>query len=363
MTIENDNYNVIVNDSTLDFDKLEFLDSQKKIVRKWKPINNNKVAVELQVKLDKNKPNHCILLSSRFNENSVEPNPPFPGWFLQVGGNVFSLAFGNGKTWQSVKTKAVEYDKWYHIAFILDNESKKVEIYLDGKKTFKNNITFKPPCDTLVIGGLSPRNNEQFNFKGEMKNIKFGSNMNIFKKKIEDKDIDITSCLGKLSILKINIVNINNDIISLQNILNQIESWKLRGAEIDTLLLENQIKYMQSEIANFYKEFEKECIELKNFDDNIRTENDNIINENTEYLDTYDIILNNFLKDLDTLNKIVKDLTSYSKLGVKLGDAFQVIDEQKEEIIKKILDCEMILEQNINKTSNIMNIVNINDNQ
>ena len=200
MTSDNEKYNVIVNDSTLDYDKLEFLNSQKKIVTKWKPINNNKVAVELQVKLDKNKPYHCILLSSRFNENSVEPNPPFPGWFLQVGGNVFSIAFGNGKTWHSVKTKAVEYDKWYHLAFILDNHSKKVEIYLDGEKTFKNNITFKPPCDTLVIGGLSPKHNEQFNFKGEMKNIKFGSNIEFVKKEIEDKDINITNCLSKLSI-------------------------------------------------------------------------------------------------------------------------------------------------------------------
>ncbi len=363
MTNENETYNVIVNDSTLDFDKLEFLDSQEKVVTKWKPLDINKVSIELQVKLDKNKPHHCVLISSRFNENSVEPNPPFPGWFLQVGGNIFSLAFGDGRTWQSVKTKAVEYDKWYHIAFTLDNNLKKVEIYLDGEKTSINNVTFKPPCDTLVIGGLSPNNNEQFNFKGQMKNIKFGSNIELIKKEIEDKDIDITNCLSTLSILKINIANINNDIISLQNILNQLESWKLRGAEIDTLLLQNQIKYMQTELANFYKEFKKECIELKKFDDNIRTENDHIIDENKEYLDIYDIILNNFLKDLDTLNNIVKNLTSYSKLGVKLGDAFQVIDQQKEEIINKILDCETILDKYVNKTSKIMNIVKINDNQ
>ena len=49
-----------------------------------------------------------------------------------------------------------------------------------------------------------------------MKNIKFGSNIEFVKKEIEDKDIDITTCLSKLSILKINIANINNDIIYMQ---------------------------------------------------------------------------------------------------------------------------------------------------
>ncbi len=360
MTVEIETYTVKVTDSTLNFDKLEFLGSQKKVVQ-WKPPNENKVSVELQVKIDKNKPGHCILLSSRFNTNGVEPNPPFPGWFLQVVGNIFSLAFGDGKTWHSVKTKAVEYDKWYHIAFTLDNDSKQVVIYVDGEKNYENNITFKPPCDTLVIGGLSPKNNEQFNFKGEMKNIKLGSNIELIKKEIEEKDIDITTCLSKLRILKSNITNINNDITSLHNILDQIESWKLRGAKIDTLLLENQIKFMQTELATFCKEFKNECIELKKFDDNIRTENDDNIKESNEDLDTYNIILNNFLKDLDILNNIVKNLTSYSKLGVKLGDAFQVIDQQKEEIIKKILDCEIILDEYINKTSKIMNTVQINE--
>ena len=89
---------------------------------------------------------------------------PFSGYAIQTtGSNQIRIVLMNGTSSRIYvdTTSTISHSSWYHIAFTLDNHSKKVEIYLDGEKTFKNNITFKPPCDTLVIGGLSPKNNEQ----------------------------------------------------------------------------------------------------------------------------------------------------------------------------------------------------------
>ena len=222
---------------------LDKLEKNKQLVTNWNP-KNDKVAAEFCVKISPNKPNHTILLASRFNKNSIEPNLPFPGWFFQLVGNFFYLGFGDGKTWHSVKTAPVEVNKWYHVAFSLDNEKRRVEVYLNGEITFKDGISFKNPCNTLVLGALNPRGEFKF-VGGEIKDLKLGDQLVKIEKRSEKETLDIKVCLSNLILIKENLNNIENDIKSLSDILAQIESWKLRGLEIDTQLLEKQIEIMQ----------------------------------------------------------------------------------------------------------------------
>lgn len=351
MEVNKNIYTVNVIDETFTH---EHIGKGERIMKKWKPENINKVAAELYVTLDPSRSRHCMLLASRFNENSIEPNSPFPGWFLQIVGDRFSLAWGDGNKWNSVKTDPVENNKKYHVVFSLDNELKRAEIYLDGKLFFKENVTFKPPCDTLVIAQLSPIGNENFRFVGQINNLKLGMNIEVKHYESSEQSVNIQTCKENLFMLRSNITNIKSDIESLESVLNQIESWKLRGIEIDTILLENQILYMKNEIVHFNINFNIDYEELKSIDDKIRVES---TIENGDAIEMYDLIIHNLLSDLEILNNVVKDLCGFRDLGVKLGDAFESIEHQKEIIKTTILNSENKLKEYVDKTSKVMDIV------
>lgn len=333
------------------------------VVKTWKPNDSNEVAGELSVKFGTNRPNHCILLASRFNRNSVEPNSPFPGWFLQLVGSTVSLAWGDGRTWHSVRTGGIENNKEYHIAFRLSNSTKRAELYLNGKLTLKENIQFKPPCDTVVIGGLSPDGNQQFRFVGEMNNVKLGSSVEVVEEDKEKQEEDekeeempdISHCKEHIAHLHGNIQNINHDIASLQTILAQIESWKLRGIDIDTTSLEQQIESLEKELATFYASFQKDYDALKAIDDQIRVEPNDMKSDNV--LDMYECVICNLLTDIDILDNAVRDLSKFKDMGVKLGSAFESISEQKEMIKSTLLQCETILGRYVQQMTKTMNEV------
>ena len=332
---------------------LDKLEKNKHLVTNWNP-KNDKVAAEFYVKIDRNKPNHSILLASRFNTNSVEPNPPFPGWFFQLVGNFFYLGFGDGKTWHSVKTAPLEVNKWYHVAFSLDNEKRRVEVYLNGEMTFKDGISFKKPCNTLVLGALNPK--AEFKFLGEIKDVKLGDTLVKIEKRLPNETLDIKVCLNNLLLIKENLANIENDIKSLDDILAQIESWKLRGLEIDTQLLEKQIETMQKKLGDFNNEFKKEYLNLKDFDNKIKPNNNN---NNKDIFENYKLVLQNLIKDMDVLDNAIDELSEFKELGVKLGTAFESITTQKELIKKVIKDTGKKLQEKVEKTIRIMDVVDL----
>ena len=332
---------------------LDKLEKNKHLVANWNP-TNDKVAADFYVKIHPNKPNHSILVASRFNSNNVEPNPPFPGWFFQLVGNTFSLGFGDGKTWNSVKTAPVEVNKWYHVAFSLDNQKKRAEVYLNGEMTFKEGVTFKKPCNTLVVGALIP--NGGYKFAGEIKDLKLGDTLIKIEKRTDQETLDIKVCLNNLLLIKENLTNIENDIKSLDDILAQIESWKLRGLEIDTQLLEKQIETMQKKLSDFNNEFKKEYLSLKDFDNNIKPNNNN---NNKDLFENYKLVLQNLIKDMEVLDNAIDELSEFKELGVKLGTAFESITAQKELIKKVIKDTENKLQKKVEKTIRIMDVVNL----
>ena len=129
---------------------LKHYNNEKQLIYNFCPKNNGIIAGEMYVKPSKNRSRHCIILASRFNKNSREENGPFPGWFIQIVGNRLSLGIGNGKTWKSITCdKIIHNEKWHHIAFSLDNNKKIGELYLDGNRSFLNNIIFRKPCNFI----------------------------------------------------------------------------------------------------------------------------------------------------------------------------------------------------------------------
>ena len=198
---------------------LEKVNNGDVITKKWSS-SNNKIAGELFFKASSNRPNHSILIASRFNEQNREPNPPFPGWFLQLVGSSLSLGIGNGNTWKSViAKKKIVNDQIYHVAFSLDNDSKTVELYLDGEKNVLNNITYKRPCDLVTMGALMPNGN--YGFKGEIEDIRLGETLIPYQKK---EEFNLENSKEHLNTIKSNLENVDGDINSLKSVLNQINS-------------------------------------------------------------------------------------------------------------------------------------------
>lgn len=324
--------------------------------------NDNIIAGEFYFKPSNSRPRHCIMLASRFNRNSAEENGPFPGWFIQIVGNSLSIGIGNGKTWLSVISSGKITTDWNHVAFSLNNNTKIVELYLNGVRNMKNNITYRKPCQFLTVGALNMRG--EFKFKGEISDIKIGNKlvekkMEVVKVKSNDVNQYIEQSTEYLEKIKNNLQNLSNDIKSLKDVKNQITSWKYRGLQLDTLLLDNQIEDYIKKKIDFEKETMDKTIELSKLDYKINPTKNNIDKNN--YLELYKICLCNLKTDLDILNDAVNNLSKFKNLGVELGTAFKSIDEQKEEIINTIKEATEDLKLREIKTFQMMEIIKINE--
>ena len=343
---------ITVSSETLYIDKVNYGDV---ITKKWSS-SNNKIAVELFFKSSSDRPNHSIIIASRFNEHNTEPNPPFPGWFLQIVGNKVSLGIGNGKTWKSVRSnKQIVNNQLYHVAFSLDNDTKTAELYLDGEKSVLDNITYKKPCNLVTIGALMANGN--YGYKGEIEDIRLGEILIPYQKK---EEFNLNNSKQYLNEMKINLKNIDGDISSLKEILNQINNWKIRGLNMDTNLLEKQIEDFENKKSNFINQFTSEYNKLKELDQQIR-KSDDIFKESDNVFDSYQLILNNLLEDIEILDKAVENLSEFEELGVKLGSAFESIDQQKNYIKDTIINSEKYLKDNLDESYKIMNIVTLNE--
>ncbi len=324
--------------------------------------NDNIIAGEFYFKPSNSRSRHCIMLASRFNRNSSEENGPFPGWFIQIVGNSLSIGVGNGKTWQSIVSSEEVVNNWNHVAFSLNNDTKIGELYLNGVRNIKNNITFKKPCQFLTVGALNMRG--EFKFDGDISDIKIGNKL--FEKKmevVEVKSNDVNQYIEQsneyLEKIKNNLQNLGNDIESLEYVKNQITSWKYRGLQLDTLLLDNQIEDYIKKKTDFEKETKDKAEKLSKLDYKINPTKDNIDKNN--YLEFYKICLSNLKTDLDILNDAVNNLLKFKNLGVELGTVFKSIDEQKEEIISTIKEATEDLKVREMKTFEMMELIKINE--
>jgi len=348
----------------------EIESNNKKIISEsYNYQDNNKIAGELYFIADDNRSRHCILINSRLNHNNQEENTPFPGWFLQVVGEQLSFAFGNGKTWVSVKSNVVIKNNYmHHVIFSIDNDRQIAELYVDGEYSKLEDIYFKKSCNHVIVGSLS--NTGNFYFSGEILDLKLGNDLNydainnqqnnadnidddadnelddITENELEDDDfgeIILERIKQKLEKIDDNLDNLDNDILMLKDVISKIEIWKNKGLEIDVLLLEKQLKFLEEEKQKFLEKIENKICDLIEFSNNIKP-NDNLLNNNEKNTQKCILCINNLIEDFNILYDVKVKLKEFNNIGVKLGNAFDIIDEQKIDIINTLSNTEKFLE-------------------
>jgi len=325
--------------------------------------NHNLIAGEFKFKASEDKPRHTIMIASRFNNSSREENGPFPGWFVQIVGSSLSIGIGNGKTWKSISNKSkIISNEWNHVAFCINNNTKKGSLYLNGHCDTVDNITFRKPCNGVTIGALNKKG--EFKFNGELKEIKLGTELVEKTIRIENNNknnIDqyIKDSDKYLETIKENLININKDIDSLKEIKSDITSWKYRGLQIDTTMLDNQISDFSNKINDFENETKLKSELLFNLDHKINPDDNS--KDISNYLDFYSLCLHNLKNDINLLNDAVENLSKFRNIGIKLGDAFETIEEQKQNIIDKIAEARNDLKNRSDMTFEMMNLVTLNE--
>ena len=325
--------------------------------------NDGRISGEFSFKASENRSSHCILLASRFNQNSIEENGPFPGWFVQIVGNSLSVGVGNGKTWTSVvSSKQIVNNEWYQVAFSLNNQTKIATLYVNGHSDFKENIVFRVPCSFLTVGALNYKG--EFRFAGEISGVNIGKGLKDVSHIIETKDVGdadsfIETSKEHLENIRNNLLNLDNDVESLKEIRHKVLSWKYRGLEIDTQLLDNQI----DQFIKKRKEFDEDTVNVVDVLLQLDYKIDYVdeLSKDDNYLALYGNILGNLKNDIDILNDAKDKLSQFTKLGVQLGNAFDLIEDQKNIIFNQMKQSMIDLKNRENMTLEMMSIVNIND--
>ena len=309
---------------------------------------------------------HTILLASRFNSNSRELNGPFPGWFIQMVGDRLSMGIGNGRTWLCVKSKqAVPKNKLSVVHFSLNNETKKAVLGLNNDFTLLTNVEFRCPVGFLTVGALNMRG--EFRFTGELQSITIGTSLETVQNR--EKSLGESACNTKqmveeshvlLDNIKRNLHDVDNDIVSLKDIKKNIDSWKLRGLQLNTDLLENQISEFIKRKNNFLNIIVLDTKDLSLFNHKIETvESRHNEKDNKNVFVFYKETMSGLQKDIVTLDNVVDELQQFKDLGVKLGTAFESIQLQRKNICTKIKNTLMKLQNYENNSKEMMNIVQL----
>lgn len=327
---------------------------------------NNRIAGQFSFRANQNRRHHCIMISSRFNTQSREENPPFPGWFIQLVGERLSMGIGNGKTWLSVKCpNNIKKNETNQVHFSLNNVTKKVVLGLNHQFTTKSNIVFRRPVSFLTIGALNMKG--EFRFEGELNNIMIGSslvevqlNQDVDAKLNQNIETFVTQSHQLIDTIRNNMHNIDNDIQSLQDIKNKIVSWTLRGLQLDSALLDAQIDTFTQNKTKFLDTFVNDIKDLDILNHKINRD-EKTFNNNQNVFQYYKDIMSFLLKDVVTLDTVVHELSQFKELGIELGTAFESIKKQREMICTKIKDTMKQLETYESQTREMMNLITINE--
>lgn len=323
------------------------------------------IAGQFHFKIDPGCKRHSILIASRFNKHSREQNPPFPGWFIQIVGDRLSMGIGNGKTWLSVKCpQPIQKGKVNLVQFSLNNETKRIVLGLNNVFNIKENISFKCPVAFLTVGALNMRG--EFRFDGELNDIFIGTSLEIQSNNTPlEVKCDIKECVETshemLDNIKNNLLNIHNDIKSLQNIKENIQSWKLRGLQLDTVLLDNQIKKFIESKNEFTTTIIQDSKNLQVLNHKINQQNKSQPKTTSDVFGFFKETIQCLYQDIKTLDNVVTELMQFKELGVELGNAFDSIKKQRLEICEKLKQTLKKLKEYEHNTREMMNIVQIHE--
>ena len=327
------------------------------------------IAGRFRFKPHANRRRHCVLLASRFNKHSREEHGPFPGWFIQLVGNRISVGVGNGKTWLSVQSKQdIRNGEFNSVLFSLNNETKKVVLGVNDQFTIKENISFRCPVRFLTIGALNMKG--EFRFSGILSGIEIGTLMgkkkNVNEQKLIDEtkrnmDKEVKQSHTLINNIKNNISNLDNDIQSLREIKAKIASWVLRGLQLDTSLLDNQITKFEAEKQVILEDLAYATEELDVFDHKIKQTEEVVRKDKKDLFEFYKTTMTCLHQDVKTLDSAVHELSQFKELGIGLGTAFDSIEKQRENICDKMDDTLQTLKGYETRTMKMMNVIKIED--
>jgi len=164
-------------------------------------------------------------------------------------------------------------------------------------------------------------------------------NIEEIKKSINDKSSD----------LLLSVKNFDNDINNMTNISEQIGIWVNNGVDLSacTQPLSTQIQDWKNKMQSLFDDFKNNITNLKEVDDRITNENNDIIDELSNINDSdlenweklieiYSNLFNTLEEDIYILNDATSNLEQYDSLGVKLGDAISTINQQIQDISNSI---------------------------
>ena len=138
------------------------------------------------------------------------------------------------------------------------------------------------------------------------------------------------------------IVNLNNDVLNMKNVCKQLEIWKNNGIELSDGIksVNNQINNITNKMNTLLEQMKVNIIELKKVDDKINNPNkidiliedftvtDNFLLDWENLFAIYHNLYGNLSEDVAILNNAIIDIQQYNKLGIKLGSAIAIIQEQ-----------------------------------
>lgn len=322
------------------------------------------IAGQFQFKMSSKCKRHCILLASRFNKNSREENGPFPGWFIQVVGDRLSIGIGNGRTWLSVQSaKPVQKDRVNLVHFSLNNETKQVVLGLNHQFSVRENVVFRCPVGYLTVGALNMRG--EFRFDGELQNVCVGTALETHLNGFEqDVKCDVKRCVETshemLDKIEKNLQNMETDIASLRDVKNRIDSWKLRGLQLDTSLLENQIHSFVKSKEDFTKSLVEDANLLNVLNHKVNSGEVKLENAG-DVFKFYKETMRCLHKDVMTLDNVVTELMQFRELGVELGTAFDSIQKQRADICDKVRVTTRELKKYEKSTREMMDVVQLEE--
>ncbi len=173
---------------------------------------------------------------------------------------------------------------------------------------------------------------------------------------------------------KNNISNLLEDIASIEEIQEKINDWVNKGINLNNSIEPLEIQHQQwtSLVDQHLEVLKNNFSTLKTYDDRITNEYEVVLDEEeyqtlsqidkVDYLCShYEELHHNINEDIVKLNQIHEEINKYTKLGVKLGEASELIQEQYEVLEMALQTASCNFDDIIAKTNSEINKIKIDN--
>lgn len=226
----------------------------------------------------------------------------------------------------------------------------------DPNDCYDDGIFISPIFRGYIIMWNSVKLND--NYEVYVKKYIYGDETNI----MEGDSIKIDNSI-RFTMFKNNIEDLLNDVLKLENVYNQMNEWGNNGIQVN-LSIEPVLKQKENliiKIEEYINQFKDIFFKLKEHDDRIVNQDDLTFDE-SEYVDfeiedkvnylcqLYKKLHTNIKEDIDKLDSINDEISIYNNLGIKLGNATEIISEQKKILEGSIIESSQYFDKIITKS-------------